>query len=277
MPELPEVESVRKGLENTVLSKTIKKTDIYWNNIIESPNPDQFKKLISGQMIHAIDRRGKFLLFELTDYVLISHLRMEGKYFYKHPSEELEKHTHVVFHFSDDTELRYNDVRKFGKMSLVPKEEASQHKSLVNLGPEPTEEALDETKMAAYLETKSRAIKMILLDQTFVAGVGNIYADEILYRAKINPKRPGNTLTKAEITSLRRAIIDILSKSIEYGGSTIRTYHNMLGDDGTYQQFHQVYGKTGEPCPVCGEPIVKIQLQGRGTHYCPHCQPERKA
>lgn len=275
MPELPEVESVRIGLEKTVVGKTIQHVSVYWNRIIDSPGVTDFINQLKGQSIHSIGRRGKFLLIYLNDYVLISHLRMEGKYFLKASQESLDKHTHVVFHLEGDLDLRYNDVRKFGRMTLVERGSEASHKSLLKLGPEPIETDLSFEGMKNYLSNKSRAIKIVLLDQGMVTGVGNIYADEILFQARINPKISAKSLTDKEIKDLRKAIIEIIAEAIKHGGSTIRTYHNMLGEDGNYQHFHQVYGKKGEPCPNCQEPIEKIQLNGRGTHYCPNCQKER--
>lgn len=275
MPELPEVESVRRGLLNTIIGKTITQVSVLWPRIIQTPNVEEFKTILVNQTIYDIKRRGKFLLFYLDDYVIISHLRMEGKYFYKDANEELEKHTHIIFDFDDSKQLRYNDVRKFGRMAVVNKGLETINKSLIKLGPEPIEKELKIEQMAFFLQNKTKAIKTILLDQSMVAGIGNIYADEILYHAKINPKRSGNSLSDDELNELRSSIIYIMNKAIEYGGSTIRTYHNMLGEDGTYQQFHQVYGKQNEACRRCTTSIEKIQLNGRGTHYCPYCQPER--
>lgn len=275
MPELPEVESVRLGLEKAVVGKTIQDVSVYWPRIIDSPAVDEFINHLKGQLIESVGRRGKFLLIYLNDYVLISHLRMEGKYFIKARQDNIEKHTHVIFHLKGNLDLRYNDVRKFGRMTLVERGTEDAHKSLIKLGPEPVETDLSFENMKAYLSNKSRAIKTILLDQAMVTGVGNIYADEILFQAKINPKTPGYTLSDQELKKLRQAIIEIIAEAIKHGGSTIRTYHNMLGEDGSYQNFHQVYGKRGEPCPRCNNPIEKIQLNGRGTHYCPHCQKER--
>ncbi len=275
MPELPEVESVRRGLINTIVGKTITRVSVLWPRIIQSPSVDEFKTILVNQTIHDVKRRGKFLLIYLDDYVIISHLRMEGKYFFKQKDEERDKHTHVLFDFDDSTQLRYNDVRKFGRMAVVNKGQETINKSILKLGPEPFAKELKIENMKKYLQNKTKAIKTILLDQSMVAGIGNIYADEILYHAQINPKRSGNSLTDEELSDLHAAIIFIMNKAIEYGGSTIRTYHNMLGEDGTYQRFHQVYGKESEPCSRCTTAIEKIQLNGRGTHYCPYCQPER--
>ena len=273
MPELPEVESVRRGLEAQVVGKTIQEVQVYWDNIIESPQPVfQFKRRLLGQTIHQVKRRGKLLLFYLDQDVLISHLRMEGKYGLLDQDAPLTKHSHVIFNFRDGTQLRYEDVRKFGRMSLVEKGKEAQHKSLAQLGPEPTSEDLTLEWMLTFLAHKTRAIKSILLDQKLLVGVGNIYADEILFQARIQPDRPGGSLTKKEVETLRQAAITILQEATLKGGSTVRSYKNSLGQAGTYQDFHQVYGKEGELCPRCHQPIKKIKLNGRGTHFCPHCQ-----
>lgn len=272
MPELPEVESVRQGLDQTVVGKTVQSIEVRWPRIIQSESVAEFKMKLVNQTIQQIKRRGKFLLIYLDKDVIISHLRMEGKYFLKSKEERLDKHTHVIFRFNDQTELRYNDVRKFGRMQLVPIGEEYQTKSILKLGPEPIEEQLFTNDMKQFLLNKTKAIKTILLDQTIVAGIGNIYADEILFDAGIHPTRPGNSLSTSEIELLRQSIIYIMKEAIKYGGSTIRTYHNMLGEDGTYQDYHKVYGKKNESCSSCKTIIEKIQLNGRGTHYCPHCQ-----
>lgn len=272
MPELPEVESVRQGLDQTIIGKTIQAIEVRWPKIIQSKSIDEFKTKLVNQTIQQIKRRGKFLLIYLDKDVLISHLRMEGKYFLKSKEERVDKHTHVIFRFNDQMELRYNDVRKFGRMQLVPIGEEHQTKSILKLGPEPIEGQLFTNDMKQFLMNKTKAIKTILLDQTLVAGIGNIYADEILFDAGIHPTRPGKTLSTFEIEVLRQSIINIMQEAIKYGGSTIRTYHNMLGEDGTYQDYHKVYGKKNESCSRCKTMIEKIQLNGRGTHYCPHCQ-----
>lgn len=272
MPELPEVESVRRGLAQTVVGKTITEVEVRWPRIIQTDSMEIFKKKLINQTIQEIKRRGKFLLIYLDKYVLISHLRMEGKYFLKSELVPVDKHTHVIFGFNDKTELRYNDVRKFGRIQLVPIGEEYKTKSLMKLGPEPTADQLFSSGMTEFLENKTKAIKTILLDQTMVVGIGNIYADEILFDAAIHPQRPGNSLSKSEVSTLRESIIHIMNEAVKFGGSTIRTYHNMLGEDGTYQEYHQVYGKKDESCPNCQTTIEKIQLNGRGTHFCPHCQ-----
>lgn len=279
MPELPEVESVRAGLEKLIVGETIHTVDVYWPRIIESPEVPAFKKQISNQKIESIKRRGKFLLFYLTDYVLISHLRMEGKYQLVDSTAKTDaesfptKHTHVIFYFESGKELHYLDVRKFGRMSLVKKGFEFDHKSLNNLGPEPVKEEFDFEQMKSFLKRRKKAIKGVLLDQKMVVGIGNIYADEILFHAKIHPARPANTLTEVEMSRLYEAILLIMEEAVKHGGTTIRTYQNAFGEIGMHQEHLQVYGKNGQSCPQCHTEMKKIKVAGRGTHYCPQCQP----
>ena len=217
-------------------------------------------------------------MFYLTEDVLISHLRMEGKYelIKPNPSGEMKpitKHTHVVFHLGSEAELRYLDVRKFGRMSLVRRGEEFEHKSLANLGPEPVREDFLFEEMQAFLKRRTKAIKSVLLDQQLVVGVGNIYADEILFHSKIHPMKPANQLTTKEQVRLHVAILHVLGEAVKHGGTTIRTYKNAFGEIGTYQDHLKMYGKKDELCVVCGTKIDKIKVAGRGTHFCPTCQP----
>lgn len=277
MPELPEVESVVQGLNQMILGEKIKAVEVRWPRIIESPAVTDFKNRLEGQVFEEVKRRGKFILFYLTEDVLISHLRMEGKYQVVDPETEVVdpfavKHTHVIFQLESGNELRYLDVRKFGRMSLVPKGQEFHHKSLAKLGPEPVAEEFKLNEMQDFLTRRTKAIKGVLLDQHIVVGIGNIYADEILYEAQIHPSRPANSLTEAEEELLYEAIISILAKAVKKGGTTIRSYENAFGENGGYQHYLKVYGKTGEACPRCGTEIEKIKVAGRGTHFCPACQ-----
>ncbi|WP_368644995.1 DNA-formamidopyrimidine glycosylase [Alkalibacterium putridalgicola] len=272
MPELPEVENVRNGLKKLIIGKRIVNTRVLWDNIIKDPQVSEFQQRIQGQKIEDIRRRGKFLLFVLSRDVLISHLRMEGKYRLERPEVPLTKHTHVVFELDSGEELRYLDVRKFGKMSLVEKADLELHPSMKDLGPEPTDDTLETAYLINALKKTERPIKACLLDQKIVVGIGNIYADEILYDAYIHPERKGNELNESEIKRLRASIISIMNKAVEKGGTTIRTYSNAYGDEGSYQNYLSVYGKTEEVCPRCQHTIRKIKVGQRGTHYCPQCQ-----
>ena len=271
MPELPEVETVRRGLEKLILGKKITTIDIRYPKMIKT-DLDQFQKELPGQVVKSMGRRGKYLLFYLTDKVLISHLRMEGKYFYYPDQVPERKHAHVLIHFEDGGTLVYEDVRKFGTMELLAPDLLEAYFISKNLGPEPTEQDFDLGRFKRALKRSKKPIKSHLLDQTLVAGLGNIYVDEVLWRAKVHPSRLSNSLTAQEARKVHDETIKVLGKAVEKGGSTIRTYTNAFGEDGTMQDFHQVYDKAGQACSRCGSIIEKIQLGGRGTHFCPKCQ-----
>ena len=274
MPELPEVETVRRGLEKLILGKTIQSVEVKYPKMIQM-DLDAFRQDLLGQEIRSMRRRGKYLLFYLTDKVLISHLRMEGKYLFYPDAVPERKHAHVFFQTTDGGTLVYEDVRKFGTMELLRKDQLEAYFAARKLGPEPTEADFLLSPFAAALGRSKKPIKPYLLEQTLVVGLGNIYVDEALWRARIHPVRPAASLKPAEVKRLREQIIEVLQLGIEKRGSTIRTYRNALGEDGTMQDFLQVYGKTGQPCARCGSPIEKIKLGGRGTHLCPHCQKAR--
>ncbi|GGJ96999.1 formamidopyrimidine-DNA glycosylase [Lentibacillus kapialis] len=273
MPELPEVETIKNTLKQFVLNKTITDVSVYWANIIKQPDDiDYFKYLLAKQSIHDIHRRGKFLLFELDDVVLVSHLRMEGKYSVHPSGEPVKKHTHVIFIFSDGEELRYNDVRKFGTMHLYEKGDEWKNKPLNQLGPDPFSKTFTMDYFYQKLKKTDRVIKSVLLDQTVVAGLGNIYVDETLFRANIHPLKKANKLKKREAKMIWEAAINTLKDAIAQGGTTIRSYVNSQGDMGMFQQELFVYGQENEPCKICGKPIVKMKVGGRGTHVCILCQ-----
>lgn len=271
MPELPEVETVRRGLEKLIQGKKIASLDIRYPKMIKT-DLDQFQKELPGQVIQSMGRRGKYLLFFLTDKVLISHLRMEGKYFYYPGQVPERKHAHVLIHFEDGGTLVYEDVRKFGTMELLAPELLDAYFVSKKLGPEPAEEDFDLEIFIGALKKSKKPIKSHLLDQTLVAGLGNIYVDEVLWRAKVHPSRLSNSLTAQEARKVHDQTIEVLGQAVEKGGSTIRTYTNAFGEDGTMQDFHQVYDKAGQACSRCGSIIEKIQLGGRETHFCPKCQ-----
>ena len=271
MPELPEVETVRRGLEKLIIGKKISSVEIRYPKMIKT-DLNQFQKELPGQVVKSMGRRGKYLLFYLTDKVLISHLRMEGKYFYYPDQVPERKHAHVLIHFEDGGTLVYEDVRKFGTMELLAPELLEAYFLSKKLGPEPTEQDFDLEIFRGALKKSKKPIKSHLLDQTLVAGLGNIYVDEVLWRAKVHPSRTSNSLSAQEARKVHDQTMEVLGQAVEKGGSTIRTYTNAFGEDGTMQEFHQVYDKTGEACSRCGSIIEKIQLGGRGTHFCPKCQ-----
>ncbi|MCR1286519.1 DNA-formamidopyrimidine glycosylase [Shouchella clausii] len=274
MPELPEVETVRRTLLQLVKNKTIADVDVGWPKMIKEPDDvERFVQLLKGQTIEDIGRRGKFLLFVLNDYVLVSHLRMEGRYGLYQPTDEKTKHTHVVFSFTDGSELRYADVRKFGTMHLFAKGAEHVAMPLAQLGVEPfSEQFTVELLEQAYAKT-TRAIKTALLDQKTVVGLGNIYVDEALFRSGIHPERTASSLSKEEYQNLHKEIKRTLKEAIEAGGSSIKSYVNGQGEIGMFQQQLHVYGRKQQPCHHCDTVIEKIVVGGRGTHYCPNCQP----
>lgn len=271
MPELPEVETVKNTLKKQILKKQIKQAQIYWDNIIAFPTPKDFKAQIKNQTINDILRRGKWLMFELDNYYLLSHLRMEGKYFIKDNKDERNKHEHVIFKFTDNTELRYHDTRKFGKMYLIEKEDVYKVKPLSELGLEPWDKNLN----SKYLKTKfnKKPIKTQLLDQGIITGIGNIYADEILFLSKLNPEMPGDKLTNKNLEDIIKYTKQTLEKAIELGGTTVKSYTSSEGVHGRFQNELLVHTK--DTCPKCNHKITKIVVGGRGTYYCPKCQKQK--
>ena len=272
MPELPEVETVRQGLKKLLLGRIIKRVCVYYDGIIEYPSVLEFTSNIENQRINDIDRFGKWLIFVLDDYYLLSHLRMEGKYFIKDASDELNKHEHVVFKLDNDSELRYMDVRKFGKMHLIPKDKIKDIGPLIDLGLEPWDKKLDISYLRDKYKNKKLPIKSVLLDQSIIVGIGNIYADEILFLAKINPYTRAMDLDDNDLFNIIKYTRKVLERAISEGGTTIRSYSSVNGVHGLFQQELNVHSREGEQCPSCGNKIVKVKIGGRGTYYCEKCQ-----
>jgi formamidopyrimidine-DNA glycosylase len=273
MPELPEVETVKRTLAMLVIGKSIKHITISLPRIIRRPDDIQvFAEQLIGTTITKVERRGKFLKFFAPPYVLVSHLRMEGKYRLVDATEPVEKHTHVIFHFTDDTELRYRDVRQFGTMDLFLVGEEENMSPLNGLGPEPLSEAFTIAWFASTLAKKSTKLKPLLLNQNYLVGLGNIYVDEALHRAKLHPERAANSLQPQETEQLYHAIRETLQTAIDAGGSSVRSYVNGQGEMGYFQLQIQVYGRKNEPCNTCGTPIDRLVVGGRGTHICRICQ-----
>lgn len=273
MPELPEVETIKNTLKLLAINKTIDAVEVLWPKIIQYPTDiEMFKHLLIGQTVKDIHRKGKFLLFELDEYILISHLRMEGKYSVDEATLDRKKHTHIIFHFTNGEELRYNDVRKFGTMHLYRKGEEQIKKPLIQLGPDPFEETFTIDYFYNKLKRTRRVIKNALLDQTILAGLGNIYVDETLFKAKIHPLTIASDLTKNEVKEIKRCATNTLKEAIKSGGTSIRSYVNSQGDMGMFQQELHVYGRENKACGSCGNMIIKCKVAGRGTHICPTCQ-----
>lgn len=276
MPELPEVETVRRGLMRLVGGATIDHVDVIYEKMV-SPAPAEFKKRLAGATIDLIERRGKYLLFRFSNgYTMVSHLRMEGKYDVQPEGAPLTKHTHVVFHLTDNRELRYTDTRKFGRMNLVEDGDEMQVAGLKTIGPEPTEITLTFDYMKRIFNKSKKVIKPFLLDQSNIAGLGNIYVDEVLWMTRIHPEQPVNTLTDFQIRLLRDNILKELAKAIDGHGTTVHSFSTAFGEAGQFQNQLNVYGREGEPCVRCGAELQKTKVAQRGTHFCPRCQKLKK-
>jgi formamidopyrimidine-DNA glycosylase len=265
MPELPEVETVKQELEKAVLGKKITEVCIHNPAVIRQPSADKFKKELSGATIKNILRKAKVLILELSDgKSLVIHLKMTGQLIY--PGDG--KKSRVSFKFSDGKMLDFNDQRLFAQLRLL--DDWRKLTFIQGLGPEPFDLTADKFKdMLTYKKTK---IKPLLMDQTFISGVGNLYVAEALFRAKIHPQRPAESLSDKEKERLFNEIKDTLSEAIKYKGSSVDQYVQVSGEPGNYVKYHKVYGREGKPCLVCKTPIKRISLGGRGTYFCPKCQ-----
>ncbi|MFV0249617.1 MAG: DNA-formamidopyrimidine glycosylase [Bacilli bacterium] len=272
MPELPEVETVKETLKRRLINKKINDINIYYKNLIEFPDIDTFIKNIKNQEILDIKRRGKWLIFELTNYNLLSHLRMEGKYIFRNINDQIDKHEHISFVLNDNIELRYKDTRKFGRMHLLTKEETYIKKPLSELGLEPWDNNLNIKYLENKMRNKKLPIKTVLLDQGIITGIGNIYANEILFLSKINPLKKCSELSQSDYQNIIDKTKIVLEKAIKEGGTTIKSYESSEGVHGRFQQSLNVHGKENCICSNCGDIILKIKINGRGTYYCPNCQ-----
>jgi len=268
MPELPEVETVRRTLKAHILNETITSVELFFPKMIHM-NEDQFKEKLKGQTIHDIKRMGKYLIFILDDDALIIHLRMEGKFFIKE-NEEKDKHEHVIMTFKSGRTLRYHDVRKFGTFDLLPLDQYMDCSPLNKLAREPKDLSL--YTFYDKIKHKNLEIKPCLLDQTIISGLGNIYVDETLFHARIHPLRKGKDIQIEEAKRILDAAVKVLDEAVLLGGTTIRSYTSSLGVHGRFQLKLQVHMKKDEPCPICQTKIIKMKVKGRGTYVCPNCQ-----
>ncbi len=276
MPELPEVETVRRSLLPVILHKPIEYINIHYERILQHISAQDFSQQLLGNQFLDLTRRGKYLIFTLeNDLELVAHLRMTGKLIYYSDAKiPLAKHTSVVFGFDSGDALRFEDVRKFATLDLVRKAEYGQVKGLDTLGVEPLSDQFDLSHLQGLTKDRSTKVKGLLLDQTKVAGLGNIYVDECLFLAKIHPERPASSLKKSELKKLYLAIKHVLQDAIENQGTTLRDYRTGYGREGSFQNKLQIYGKKGEKCPRCGVDIKHKKVVGRTSHYCPACQRE---
>ena len=267
MPELPEVQTVLDALETRVKDRQTVDNEVIYPPIVED-EISQFKKRLIGQHFRSFRRRGKYLLFEMDSMTLVCHLRMEGKFFLLDETVPIGKHDHVIFYLDDGIQLRYNDVRKFGRMEIIEKKE--DYSDFHGLGPEPFDRRFSVSYCRNYMKGKTAPIKQILLDQSFVAGIGNIYADEILFAIKTDPRTPACELDEERLKQLIRHTRRILKRAIDAGGTTIRSYTSSLGVTGRFQLKLKVHAMKN--CPICKGKIRKIRVGGRGTYYCETCQ-----
>jgi formamidopyrimidine-DNA glycosylase len=271
MPEIAEVETVRNTLKRQILQRKIIKVKVLYSKMIES-DPKEFSHILVGKTFQDIKRRGKWLIFDLEDYYLISHLRMEGKYFIKNNNDPIEKHEHIIFSLDNGQDLRYHDTRKFGRMRLIKKEDIINCEEIQKQGFEPGEKGLTGSYLLTKFKNKTLPIKTILLDQTIISGLGNIYADEVLFQSKINPLKQGRNITLNEANNIVLSSQKIISEAIKMGGTTIRSYTSSLGVTGRFQNNLCVHSQEGKSCKECGTPIKRIKVNGRSTYFCPKCQ-----
>ncbi len=286
MPELPEVETVRRGLQDLIVGRTLKSVEHDTPKSFPNATADVRTFLVGAKVI-AVRRRAKVLMIDLsTDYTLVIHLKMTGQMVFRgesvfgagHPNDSLigelpDRSTRVTLTFTDDTHLYFNDQRKFGWMKLVPTLEVPNIDFMKKVGPEPLDANFTAAEFSDRFKRRAKtSIKAALLDQTVVAGVGNIYADESLWGAKIHPQRLVGTLTSDEFEALYTELRAVMNLAIEKGGSTDKNYVNAEGKRGSYMDFARVFRREGKACPRCGTTIVKFKAAGRGTHICPYCQ-----
>ena len=275
MPELPEVETVINTIRPHIINKEIEKIEVYYDRLIQS-NLDEFKTKLINQKFINVTRYGKFIFLHLTnDFVIITHLRMEGKFRFENSHNLRKKHTSAGFFFKDGTSLAFDDTRKFGLMYLSDEANFKETKMIKKLGIEANKISENDYEFLIKKFKKNKCIKELLLDQSILAGIGNIYADEILFSTKINPFRKGNDISDEKYHEIFQASNQILNKAITLGGSTIHSFHPSEGVDGKFQETLLCYGKSGTPCPNCNTTLHKDFIGGRGTTFCPNCQIDK--
>ena len=271
LPEKPEVITVAKTLEKKIIGKKITEAKVYYDNVIVG-DKEEFISKIKDEKIESITTRGKWIIIYLANYALLTHLRMEGRFYFRKKGDSLSKHEHVSLLLDDNIEMRFHDVRKFGRMILLPKYEVLNIKPLSDLGYEFNDPRLTEEYLLAKFKNKSTPIKTVLLDQSIIAGIGNIYDDEILYQSHINPLKPAKEINSSEAIEIIKNTKIILEKAIKKGGTTIKSFESSEGVHGLFQNELAVHGKKNGICSKCGNKIEFIRVGGRGTYYCPKCQ-----
>ena len=273
MPELPEVETIKNELLPYIVGHRVTGVTLFWEGIVRQPSVQEFYSRLIGQRITGIGRRGKYLIFGLSSAeALIIHLRMTGSLLLKPASAELDKFIRAILYLDNETGVYFRDPRKFGAMWLVEDENTIVGK----LGAEPLEADFTPQLLAQHLNNRTAPIKALLCDQTFIAGIGNMYADEALFAAGIHPLRPGGSLSQDEVERLHGTIQQVLWSAIGNKGASVDTYFRPGGGLGTaHFQFRVAHRLSGKSCPVCGTPIERIPIRNRGSYFCPQCQPRR--
>jgi formamidopyrimidine-DNA glycosylase len=288
MPELPEVETIVADLRPHLVGRTIVRCELAFPTIVRHPEPEEFVDSVAGMRIEAVARRGKYILIRLNGHAspspsatpadegggvaLVVHLGMTGQLRLVDPVTPLEKHTHAVFSLDDSRQLRYRDPRRFGRLLLGTEHALLTAKKMPRLGPEPIDPDFAAEELYRRLKRRRAPLKAVLLDQGAVAGVGNIYADESLYRARLRPGRLANTVSKQSARRLHEAMRESLQLAIANRGSSVDTYRDAWGEVGGQQEKLLVYGRAGEPCFTCGRPLSSMRIAGRSTVFCRHCQ-----
>lgn len=264
MPELPEVETITRKLRPDLVGRTIREADLRWSRTLAAPSPRKFKEQIRGQKITGVSRRAKYFILSLSTSHLLIHLRMSGDLLLRNSTSEPEPHDRLILKLSGGKSLAFNDTRKFGRVWLT--EEPQE--ILGKLGPEPLEAGFTPEWLYDALHAKHRQLKPLLLDQTFLAGLGNIYTDEALHLAKLHPLRLSDSVSREQAQALHEAIRSVLREGIRRNGASIDWVYR----GGEFQNYFRAYDRAGEPCKVCGTKIERITVGQRGTHFCPNCQ-----
>ncbi|NOX61064.1 MAG: bifunctional DNA-formamidopyrimidine glycosylase/DNA-(apurinic or apyrimidinic site) lyase [Chloroflexi bacterium] len=266
MPELPEVQTILDALAPLIWEQVIVDVSVLWPGVVDRPSVDEFVAAVRGRRVVQTSRRGKYMLFQLDDACwLIMHLRMTGNMRVVFREEPVQPHDRLVFHLENGRDWRFNDTRKFGRAYLV----SDPDEVVGKLGPEPLDESFSAAYFIEKLAGRRAAIKTLLLDQRIVAGVGNIYADEALFRARVHPLRAAGSLQPREIAALVDAVKGVIAQALDEMGTTLRDYRRPDGSVGEFQNSLQVFRRTGRPCPRCGAMIERIVVGGRATHFCP--------
>lgn len=273
MPEMPEVETIRRGLAKHIIGEKLVRAEVLLARQLRSlQTVEEFERSLVGRTLEKIDRRGKYLLFDFGDVVMVVHLGMTGQLYYS-PTDAIDKtHVRFLFRFDSGAYLVFADIRTFGGVYALKREELASISTLATLGAEPLTEDFTAEYLVKRLKNRKSAIKSFLLDQKQVGGLGNIYADEALFRAGILPVRQANSLVREEVERLVEAVNYVIAEGIRDGGTTFRDYRNGEGEKGSHQDHLFVYSRTGQPCLRCHTAIMRCTVGGRGTHYCPSCQ-----